>query len=225
MYPCATSLHVFLPTLCNYILRSYQESNLNSIVRSDKFFQLNYKTSCRISLNLRCWYHYTSSMSNVWGHQRFFCTPDWNRTSKPERQVLSLVCLPFSPQGHVGCKNGTAPSSQDSQSCASLKSFEHHIVPTSGNDPLWKYLWDIFDHLIKSVFEESIVLETNPFYRAIALAGHPNTLSVYFPFCTPRRNWTSISSLSEMCANHSTIGAILRAWEESNLHKMINSHP
>jgi len=39
-----------------------------------------------------------------------------------------------------------------------------------------------------SVIEESIVLETNPFSRAIDLAGHPNTLLVYFPFCTPRGN-------------------------------------
>lgn len=34
----------------------------------------------------------------------------------------------------------------------------------------------------RGFFEESIVFETNPFYRAIDLAGHPNTLLVYFPF-------------------------------------------
>ena len=44
--------------------------------------------------------------------------------------------------------------------------------------------------------------------RTSRLAGGPNTMLIYFPFCTPRKNWTSISSLSEMCANHSTIGAI-----------------
>ena len=106
-------------------------------------------------------------------------------------------------------KVGLEPTKSAPSLDGSVYQFHHFsFVPTSGNDPLWKYLWDIFDHLIKSAFEESIVFETNPFYRAIALAGHPNTLSVYFPFCTPRKNWTSISSLSEMCANHSTIGAI-----------------
>ena len=28
----------------------------------------------------------------------------------------------------MGCKDGTAPSSQDSQTCTSLKSFKHHIT-------------------------------------------------------------------------------------------------
>jgi hypothetical protein len=106
----------------------------------------------------------------------------------------------------LGVRRDSNPQSPEPQSGALPFSYEHHLVPTSGNDPLWKYLWDIFDHLIKSViilhthhvkagyvrrylrstfvleFEESIVFETNPFLRAIDLAGHPNTLLVYFPF-------------------------------------------
>ena len=54
------------------ILRSYQNSNLDSIVRSDKFFQLNYKTNC---------------------------IPGGSRTHKPKHRILSPACLPVSSQG------------------------------------------------------------------------------------------------------------------------------
>ena len=99
VYPCVTSLHVFLPTLCNYILKSYQDLNLDRIVRSDKFFQLNYKTNC---------------------------TSEGIRTLKTRR--LRSICIPVPSRRYFGCKDGTAPSSQDPQSCTSLKSFEHHVT-------------------------------------------------------------------------------------------------
>jgi hypothetical protein len=42
--------------------------------------------------------------------------------------ILEGCCISiYAIRAFFGCKDGTAPSSQDSQSCTSLKSFEHHI--------------------------------------------------------------------------------------------------
>lgn len=77
-------------------------------------------------------------------------------------------------------------------------------APNAHSTPVFlKHVMRTGTRFLRKIWESnSIQLRTS------RLAGGLNTMLIYFPFCTPTRNWTLISSLSEMCANHSTIGAI-----------------